>query len=381
MYDVGIKRVVLTGSNLSQVLITETMDFKGKQPGRTYDVPHVAKYTSSNLFPSPATFAGTEPTTAQYGYISNLGDGAVLSPSTSVNGYFAETLLSFDLLTDLKIKGRIPLSWTVDQLKAALKSLRVEWVGYGTGADAGAPKNGVTLKIWIGPNNNWGTIGSNTASSPASVAYLVTDPAQIAARIDANGFFHILAHSTYPSDGTNPSTIYTDYVKVDVTLSVEALLVADPLTYDPASRATRTIAVNRNKTVVDTVVNAASVAAGNAVIADLGITDESEVWLMVNVDKQPWTLQANYLSALGGYDHNALFPVRKDVATAYSQPYSPAVSLLMSQIVTSATGLTPPTTIVEAKQFIAYPSPGRVRLYNSSDETATVTIRVVRVWR
>src|SRR5690554_1197367 len=71
---------------------------------------------------------------------------------------------------------------------------------------------------------------------------------------------------------------------------------------------------------VETIINSQSVAAGGDTgLIDLGITDESEIWLSVNVDKQPWSIAASTLTApspSGGIGR-MLYPDGKDNTTTY----------------------------------------------------------------
>jgi hypothetical protein len=191
------------------------MTFAGKVAGSTVEVPHVMKVKHAITFDAPATFTA-EVGSASYTNISDLGVNTSSSSNTT-NGNYAQHLFSFDLLNDLKNRSLIPKSWDAATMKAALKSFTVTWAGYGVGSNGGVSTSGATLKGWRASTLQWVQQNVNITSSPSAVLMLgnATDANNY---LDANGGLHILAHSTYPSNGTIASTIFTDFVKVDVTL-------------------------------------------------------------------------------------------------------------------------------------------------------------------
>lgn len=137
-------------------------------------------------------------------------------------------------------------------------------------------------------------------------------------------------------------------------------------------------------TIETTAVNAASVAAGAYTpIIDLGATTESEIWVLVNIDQQPWTLTGGtpwYVTA--GYAPDVFYPKRSAVATTYANIANPAVQLYLGNAPLTAVGLTAPATITEARQNLLPPMAGvKIQVKNDSAAIATVTVKIIRVWR
>lgn len=135
---------------------------------------------------------------------------------------------------------------------------------------------------------------------------------------------------------------------------------------------------------VDTVLNSVSLAAGAIQPFDFTPTDEDEIWVLVSIDKQPWALHGNNLAYSGTDGGSTMFyPNRGNVTTTHNL-FNPCTSLHLGGIsVASGWGLTPPTSMAEAKQYMItpYQSNLRGRITNLSTETATLTVRVIRVWK
>lgn len=132
---------------------------------------------------------------------------------------------------------------------------------------------------------------------------------------------------------------------------------------------------------IETLLNGITVNPnGVSPVTDLGVTNEDELWLLVNTDKQPWTVYVHNFP-WGGSSSSGLFPVRSNVANAYSNLSVPCISLVLGVPAGSSFGLTPPTTMQEAKSF-AFPMPNTsIQFSNGSSELANVTIKVLRIWR
>lgn len=132
-----------------------------------------------------------------------------------------------------------------------------------------------------------------------------------------------------------------------------------------------------------TVINAQSVAAsGNTGNVSMGLDGtESEVWVIINTDQQPWTLRTGVAWLVTQNDDSTCFPKLSAVATAYST--TPAVALCLFTIAkAAATGLTAPTTMAEARQLLLPSKSGvQMRLENASASTMTATVQVLRVWK
>lgn len=133
------------------------------------------------------------------------------------------------------------------------------------------------------------------------------------------------------------------------------------------------------KTEIETLVNAESVSAGsNTGEIDLKVTDEEEIFLLVNIDKQPWKMDATslYFTAVT----KCFFPLRASDESVYLSTNAPALSLYLGLNATSNSGLTEPTDLTTARQISVVPTDATVKVMNDSDDTATVSIKVLRVW-
>ena len=142
--------------------------------------------------------------------------------------------------------------------------------------------------------------------------------------------------------------------------------------------------VKQAKMTIETVLNAQSVAAGTSIGAAVSGDGASQVWVMVNIDKQPWS------AATGGGPHyfsgvfyDGLYPKRTDVTKAYTEGSEPAMSLVMPFAIGSFMGLTSPASWTEALLLAGTISDGvRLAVQNKhATDTATVTIKLVRMWR
>ena len=136
---------------------------------------------------------------------------------------------------------------------------------------------------------------------------------------------------------------------------------------------------------LSTIANAVSVVAGgNTGHINLGLDGtEDEVWIWVNIDKQPWTLVA---SNLAGFQASAsgTYPVFSANTNMFANITIPATALLLGVLPgLSTSGITAPTTMQEAKAIrLPYDPAQTCRVANGhATDTATVTIRVLRVWR
>lgn len=135
------------------------------------------------------------------------------------------------------------------------------------------------------------------------------------------------------------------------------------------------------KVVLNTLVNAQSVAAGGDTgPIDLGITNEHEIWLSVNIDQQPWTLKCSVHYSLMSGAPETVYPMYSNKTTAY--PTIPATALYLGIWASNLAGLAAPSTLVDAKRIAVPPQPGaKAWVFNQSANVATVTVKAMRVWR
>jgi hypothetical protein len=133
--------------------------------------------------------------------------------------------------------------------------------------------------------------------------------------------------------------------------------------------------------IVDTVLNAVSVATHESVGFNLGATGESEIWVLVGIDKQPWSLHAGtpHFPSKDWGASSVFFPKRNS-ETQTSSAIVPKVSLYLGHDI-NLIGITV-NTIEDAKVIMIPPTPDiSAKVVNESSETATVTVQLVRVWR
>ena len=140
--------------------------------------------------------------------------------------------------------------------------------------------------------------------------------------------------------------------------------------------------VNGGRTLkLDTVINAMSVAGGgNTGDVDLGVTDESEIWLLFSIDKQPWRARGNSLTSQGTLSESiyTMYPRRNGETSVHSMGL-PAMSIFVG--LGGGGSRFPDYTNVDQARKLAIPFQGaKVNVYNDSTEVATVTVRVMRIW-
>lgn len=192
-------------------------DFAGKVAGDTTVCPNIRKAVASvSSLQAPSAFG--EMAQASYDLSKTL-DGNSSSTSNSVSGNIAQQLFSFNLIRILEDKfGTLPcpsdtaskIAW----LKANINKITCNWWGYGVCPSG----NKAYLLPWNVVNNAYSTsVASNTASTPSNIIYN-TDSSASGRIIDDNGYINFLAY-TDASDGVTASTVYTDYVNIEILLN------------------------------------------------------------------------------------------------------------------------------------------------------------------
>jgi hypothetical protein len=197
--------------------LTNTSDFTGKVSGSTVVNPNLFKRNQGSALLSPSAFT-TENDQSMYDNVATL-NGVTHSYSSSVSGNIVQQLFSFNLIRIIEDKyGTIPgatdTASKILWLKNNLSKIVCNWWGYGSSASG----NLANLAVINSDLTTWGTPATNTAATPTQISFNITT----FYRIDANGFLHFLAYSP-ASDGVTASTIFTDYVRLDVVLSDTAI--------------------------------------------------------------------------------------------------------------------------------------------------------------
>jgi len=139
------------------------------------------------------------------------------------------------------------------------------------------------------------------------------------------------------------------------------------------------------KYTISTIINAVSVAAStNTGDISLGLDGtETEVYLFINIDKQPWTLYTSIISGMTAANP-ATYPVYINSSQTFVTSNNPAVAFLCGVIFgATLSGIAIPTTMQEAKAIsLPYAPTMTTRVLNShATDAATVTVKAIRIWR
>jgi hypothetical protein len=191
----------------------KTDDFKNKVSGSTVECAHVIKHNESlnnTTLLTPSGFV-SEFTQTYYNYIISLNT-ITKGVSTSINGSIAQTLFSFNLIEYVERKyGKIPAVDKITWLKNNINKIVSNWYGYGSCPSG----NKASFAPYYNDGQGWtGAVISNTSNSPSLLIIPITN---VSTRIQSDGFVHFLAY-TDASDGVTASTIYTDYINIEVEL-------------------------------------------------------------------------------------------------------------------------------------------------------------------
>lgn len=220
--------------NVSGATVSAKANFAGKAMGSFDTIPHIAKHNT--LTSNTGVLVPSSPTWGEYGASSyiNVGslDGTVPSHYVTVNGALAQNMFSFDLIRLMEDKygegffaDCVDTAAKVAKLKTFVTRLQVNWWGYGsgpTGNKASMSMWNSQAPQWTSPSD-WGSNGSHNSGTPSKLTQIATtsNPAPYYAPtnfIDTNGFFHALVYAE-ASNGSIPSTINTDYVELEVTVT------------------------------------------------------------------------------------------------------------------------------------------------------------------
>lgn len=218
--DFTNRTAVWNGKNL--VLQTDSIpavrdDFTGKVNGSVAENPHISKVSGLNsntptlLIPTDNSFIEINASGTAYGIISSLNNTSY-SMSTNIANSVPQQLFSFNLIRMLEDKyGSLPCpndtASKVAWLKQNISKIVANWYGFGVNPTG----NKANLTVWSG--SAWSTtILTNSSTSPSVLNYSITSD-----KVQSDGFVYYLAY-TDASDGVTTSTIYTDYISLNVQL-------------------------------------------------------------------------------------------------------------------------------------------------------------------
>lgn len=208
---------------VTSVLIED--NFKGKVSGSFKECPHIIKFGSNiNTLLLPNNFT-SEHTTLGYKSVSTQDDSDLLYKSTNTLNDRPQQMFSFNLIEIVERKiGTIPVLDKISWLNNNLDKIVFKWTGR-----AECP-NG--YKVFIAPyridQSAWDTywvsqLRHNSNSIIKDLLHVLPyrDTSNglnyIKPSLDQNGYVHFIAF-TDVSNGVNYSTIYTDYVSLEVTM-------------------------------------------------------------------------------------------------------------------------------------------------------------------
>ncbi|MCU9614080.1 hypothetical protein OEV98_10965 [Caldibacillus lycopersici] len=196
--------------------IIRVANFEGKQRLSTIENPHMAKNAPSGTteLSTPSSTALIEQDGTGYKQISSP-DSQYLTVQRTGVGDIAQTVFSFNIIEEIERQiGKIPKVTLVEKIQWAKENTaRVTCIWDGYGRSAGGFK--ATLAAYNFDYSSWDGLIQHTNSS----VYTLSRGLNISSisRVDSNGFVHFIAYAE-PSDGVTPSTIYTDYVELEIEL-------------------------------------------------------------------------------------------------------------------------------------------------------------------
>lgn len=146
---------------------------------------------------------------------------------------------------------------------------------------------------------------------------------------------------------------------------------------------------NKKKVVIDEIIDSETLGAGQWTKQQpIGFTDEDDIWFMINIDKQPWSLNTtpfgySVLRSVSTPKGYGVFPPKGDVTKTYTNNTYRSTSLWMGGVyLHDAYGLKMPETLADAfASRSGYFPEAEFAIENRSSEDATISVKIVRVWR
>lgn len=203
-----------------KITLNVTSDYAGKVVNSTVENPNIAKYAYQSTLQPPNSSLLSEQEV--YSLISTF-DGALDTRQRNQSGIISQRIFYFDIIEILTRKygveifgGATTLTEKIAKARTIITNITCNWWGFGSGTGG----NKATVKAWASAFSGWyGNVVSNTSNTPTLLKSIITS---VSSYIDSNGFVYFIAYAE-PSDGTTVSVINTDYVSLDITVSVSAL--------------------------------------------------------------------------------------------------------------------------------------------------------------
>jgi hypothetical protein len=218
---VNVDLVEVNGQrHVSGNTVSVKANFDGKVSGSTDLIPHIASYGNATSLIAPSG-TWTEMNSSQVPTLYSL-DNSNVSWSINSNLQQAEMKFSYDLIRLIEDKygetafvGCLTTADKVAWLKnsANVSKITCNWWGYGSKPSG----YNATLQVW--DNGAWTNLSNSTGNSSAVSKLVISSITSISTRVQSDGFIHFLAYAD-PSDGVTASTIYTDFVELEVELNV-----------------------------------------------------------------------------------------------------------------------------------------------------------------
>ncbi|MFS1514545.1 hypothetical protein VQL36_19260 [Chengkuizengella sp. SCS-71B] len=200
-------------------------NFEGKVKTNTDLNSHISRFSETNSTLISPYDSITEIANSAYSNLEKLDGKVVNGVSTSTNGEIPQQLFSFNIIRAIQDKlgegffeGCVTIEDKVQRAKDILGKYKFIWHGYGENPNG----NASFLDVWYEEYSQWYSqrFGNPpTEHNYNSIKDLFISGESLSNKIDSNGFVHFLAH-TDPSDGVTPSTIYTDYVELEIQIDV-----------------------------------------------------------------------------------------------------------------------------------------------------------------
>lgn len=407
------------------------LNFKGKVKGDFTSNPNAAYIKNTTKLPATVNdYIGTETSDAGYGMLSEP-DGTSVNTAGTLAGQYGQYIFRFDLLAHLKNIGVLDSTATTGDLHSQLSDITISLIGNGKSGTT----YGATLRWFNASTQTTEVLGSNTSDTASEIKKTIKEP------VTDNGKIHLAFSADTPSNGTENSSVYIDYVYIDVNVATksERVIVKDvealgkmeqmtallegiknkpstsllrglnieddtesplSLTKDDEGKAVLRVvdaapfaynqATDRlkvetqdtgEKARIETVVNNEVVAAGALRSIGLSFTTEKEVWVIVQFNKNSWTLTTGSMYAGGASLSATLFPNRVNQTTTPTTN-TPAVSLFLPLAPSAASGLSDITTMEQARQQLLAPGENTYtfKFTNTHTESGNLTLKIVRVF-
>lgn len=213
--DINTLSKVIMGNKLVDV---SNITFVGKVSGSVVVNPHIF-YRAAGVLAGPTV--GVEQNATELARIISEDTVSSVYNAATTAGTVSAHKFHFNIVEHIeRTYGIIPaatLAEKVAWVKKNISELAVIWTGNGSSASG----NKATVRFWNG--TAWVQFNNNaitTAASPTRVSDKVLTPAQMDLAIDNTGFAYVAAYGE-PSDGTTASSISTDYIQLNVTLSTD----------------------------------------------------------------------------------------------------------------------------------------------------------------